>query len=80
MSVEKPTGSAFFRREDDESSEPYDSPGGDLDLLQGALTETERVAEVAGIFVVQDRRRISDVSTEADRFPRKVLDSAAETE
>ena len=61
-------------------SEADDGPDGELDLLQGSLAEPERVTEVTGIFVVQQRGLVSKVSAKADRLPGKVFDAAAEAE
>src|SRR5687767_14263319 len=62
------------------SSEPYDGGAGDLDLLQGILTEAERIAEAARVFVVQHGRLVSEVASKTDRLPGEVFDAPAEAE
>jgi hypothetical protein len=58
-------------------SETYQRPGRELDLLKSALAETERIAEVAGIFVVERGGLVSEVHPKAASLPREVLHSAA---
>ena len=62
------------------SSEADDGADGELHLLQRSLAKAERVAEAAGLVVVQQRGLVANVATEAECLPGKVLDAAAEPE
>ena len=62
------------------SSEAHDHRGRGLNLIQRPLTEPERIAEVAGLFVVEHRRLVSNLPANADVAPREVFDAAAESE
>src|SRR5688572_27914527 len=69
-----------WRRARQGCSETHHAASGEFDLRQRALTEAERIAEVARVFVVQHGHLVSNVRSHADRVPAKVLDSATKPE
>src|SRR4249919_1201327 len=52
-------------------------PDRELGLRQPRLTETERIAEITAVFVVQRGRLETDVRTYADVAPREVVEAAS---
>src|SRR6185503_8376037 len=60
--------------------ETYHGAGGELDLLQRSLTESERIAEIARRRVVEHGRFVADVPAHANGAGKEVFDASAQAE